>query len=308
MELERIKTLPADRKELEVRWPRLLADIIRDIRSPADPQALAADLERDARFKALVDGWDRMPTTAQARAWEMIQERLWETVRRTRTFCVRCGECCRRGSPVLFDQDRPTLADGFIRRRDLVALRRGEKAFSNREQKLVVLEREQVKLKEAPDGRTCLFLGPGGDACLIYPHRPFQCRIMECWDPSRFDTILKLPPLTRLDLLGRNNPLAPIMDQHDRRCAPALIDQLLNHPLESDPAVEDQALDLVLFDLHLREFVQQKFAVAQEEMDFFFGRPLALLIRSFGYEVRPDSDNRLRVVRLESHDKKSSHT
>jgi len=300
MELERAKTLPEDRKELEARWPRLLAEIIREIRSPADPQALAADLMRDSRFEALVDGWDRMPTAAQARAWEMIQERLWEAARRTRPFCVRCGECCRRGSPVLFDQDRPTLADGFIRRRDLVALRRGEKAFSNREQKVVALEREQVKLKEAPDGRTCLFLGPGGDACLIYAHRPFQCRVMECWDPSRFETILKLPPLTRLDLLGRDNPLAPIMDRHDRECAPSDLEQLLGGQAPPDPAAEAKVLDLVLFDLHVREFVQQKFAVAQEEMEFLFGRPLALLIRSFGYEVRPDPDNRLRLARLES--------
>jgi len=302
MELERVKSLPDDQKELEARWPRLLAEIIQDIRSPADPGTLAADLERESRFKALIDGWDRMPTAAQARAWEMIQERLWEAARRTRPFCVRCGECCRRGSPVLFDQDRPTLADGFIRRRDLVTLRRGEKAFSNREQKLVVLEREQVKLKEAPDGRTCLFLGPGGDACLIYPHRPFQCRVMECWDPSRFDTILKLPPLTRLDLLGRDNPLAPIMDRHDRECGPASVIELLDHEALPDAEAEARVLDHVLFDLHVREFVQEKFAVPQEDMEFLFGRPLALLIRSFGYEVRPDPDNRLGLSRLESHE------
>ena len=78
-----------------------------------------------------------------------------------------------------------------------------------------------MKLKEAPGSRACIFLSPGGDACLIYEDRPFQCRIMECWDESRFDTVQTMPPLTRRELLGSDiGPLAEVMDHHDRTAAP----------------------------------------------------------------------------------------
>jgi len=293
-----IGSLPADQNELETRWPRLLAGIMSEIRSPADPADLTATIGRDDRFMALVRGWDNMPTTAQANAWNMIQDRLWEAARQTRPFCVRCGECCRRGSPVLYDQDRPTLAAGAVKRQDLVTLRQGERAFSNREQKIVVVEKEQVKLKEAPDGRTCIFLGPGKDACLIYPDRPFQCRIMDCWDPSRFQTLLSLDPLTRTDLLGQNNPLIPVIEEHDRRCGLETLEAALKETGEQKPADPDKAMDAVLFDLHVRRFVEEKFGVEPEEMDFLFGRPLALIIQGFGFALDQDQDGKPRLTRL----------
>ena len=285
--------LPQDIKELEARWPRALADYLTQVRSRTEPEALAEELRRDVRFMALVAGWEMMPTAAQANAWNMIQERLWEAAMRSRPYCVRCGECCRQGSPALLEQDRPTLAKGAIGREDVMTQRAGERAYSNRERRVVTLAREQVKVREAPGGRGCIFLGPGGDACLIYADRPFQCRIMECWDPSRFDTVQSLPPLTRRGLLGEDHPLAPIMDEHDRRCAPAELGRLL----EAAPADVEAALEMILFDLHVREFAADRFELSDGVAEFVFGRPLAGICRDFGYIFQADAEGRPSLVR-----------
>ena len=130
MKQPQVERLPADRAELEERWPEILALIMSRVKSPANPDQLAAELKNAPDFMALIQGWERMPTASQANAWNMIQERLFDAAMATRPFCVRCGECCRRGSPALFGQDLPTLASGAIARKDLVTVRRGERAFS----------------------------------------------------------------------------------------------------------------------------------------------------------------------------------
>ena len=268
------ESLPQDLKELQARWPELLNTILQEAKSPADPETVAETLRRDKSFMDLVLGWEKMPTASQANAWEMIQDRLWDAARQTRPYCLRCGECCRRGSPVLFEQDRPILSSGVLGPQHLTTIRVGEKAFSNRLQKMVVVKKEQVKVKNAEDGRTCIFLSPGKDACLIYEDRPHQCRVMECWDPSRFDRILTLPPLTRTSILGPDNPLAEIMAEHDKRCSAAAFVELIEKFIQGDETVEEQALDMIFFDIHTRDFCAKKFGIGEEQIDFFFGAPL----------------------------------
>ena len=288
--------LPGDLLQLEDRWPKELAAIMAKVRSPENPEKIAGQLRADQQFMNLINGWEDMPTAAQANAWEMILERLFEAALASRAYCLRCGECCRLGSPVIYDQDRIALASGHLKRSDLVTYRRGEKAWSNRQGRLISLESEHIKVREAPGSRACVFLSPGEDACLIYEHRPHQCRIMECWDPSRFDTVITLPPVTRQDLLGPGNPLAEIMDRHDERCDVANMAAALEK--EGGPGAADleAVLDMILFDLHVREFVLDRLSLGPEELEFLFGRPLALICRDFGYDFKPNSDGPPELV------------
>jgi Fe-S-cluster containining protein len=298
MELDNVNSLPQSRDEVMGRWPKLLAEILEEIRSPADVGSLIEEFRNNDRFMTLIKGWDFMPSNSQAVAWEKIQERLWEAARSTRPYCVRCGECCRRGSPNLYDQDRPALMQGKIRIRDLMTLRTGEIAFSNRDQKMVKLARERIKLKEAAGGNTCIYLGPGGDACLIYDDRPFQCRILECWDPARFNTLGQNTPLSRLDLLGDKGPLADLVRNHEEKCAIDDFIQALVQAESKDAAGRDKAIDMILYDIHVREFAQEKAGLPKEEMEFFFGRPLFEICNAFGWEVRPDAKGEPRLRRV----------
>jgi Fe-S-cluster containining protein len=285
-----VESLPQDRAELELRWPRQLKTIMEEVLSPADPETLERNLRNNPSFMALIEGWDNMPTASQANCWNMIQERLRIAALSSRPFCRRCGECCLRGSPVLFEQDRPVLASGEIRRCDLITLRTGERAFSNRLQTCVSLDNERVKIKEVPGSRSCIFLSPGRDACLIYSDRPHQCRVLECWDPSRYDTLLTLPPLTRFGLLGLSNPLSDIIGRHEERTSVTAMAASLAALKAGDDSGEETALQFILYDLHTREFVMDTLGLKQDELDFFFGRPMAFIAMEFGYKTIFSSD------------------
>lgn len=291
--------MPSSLEDLKKAWPQMLALFARQGRSPVDPEDLIARMRQDHKFQNLVNGWEDMPTAAQANAWDMIQDRLWEAVRESRPYCVRCGECCRLGSPALYDQDRPLLAKNAFRAADLMTLRQGETAFSHRENKTVALDRERIKLREKPGGG-CIYLASTGDACLIYEDRPHQCRIMDCWDPSRFQKLLPLPPLNRSELLGKDHPLVAVIEHHQERCRPDFLhDTLAGGP---EPAAEamESLLDMVLYDLHLREFAMNKFGITENELDFYFGRSLALLAANLGYRLESDPDGPPRLIRAKS--------
>ena len=157
----------------------------------------------------------------------------------------------------------------------------------------MALEREQVKIREGEDGR-CVFLAEADDACLIYEDRPHQCRVMECWDASRFDTVQNLPPLTRLDLLGRDNPLSRLIIRHGDRAGAAELEAAL----AAEAPDEAAALDLILFDFHTREFAGRELGLDEMEMDFFFGRPLAWICRGFGWRFGLDDEGRPVLERI----------
>lgn len=297
IKINKIFQAPVDRKELEGRLPSLVTEILRQVRSPADPEEVLGELDRDEGFANLYRGWDRMDQINQARAWQMILDRIRQAAIDSRLFCVRCGDCCRGGSPALYDQDRLSLRSGAIRRQDLVTLREGEIAFSSREQKLAIVKQERIKVKEVPGSRTCIFLGPGGDACLIYPDRPWQCQVMECWDPSRFETLLTMPPLTREALLGSDTPLTPLIKTHDERTGLAGFRAVLSKVDAADPATQEKALEMIFYDLHLREFVSEKFGLPLEEMEFFFGRPLVVLCGEYGFRLEKDAKGNMRLIR-----------
>ncbi len=80
--------------------------------------------------------------------------------------CLKCDGCCRFArqdtiwSPVLFDREIDELA-----RRNIILKK---SSFT-----------KKIKLK--PQGSTgsfiCAFLKPQGNKCLIFPHRPFDCRL-----------------------------------------------------------------------------------------------------------------------------------
>ncbi len=46
-----------------------------------------------------------------------------------RTYCIRCGTCCMKGGPVLHQQDKAILLEGYAGHQHLITLRKGEMAY-----------------------------------------------------------------------------------------------------------------------------------------------------------------------------------
>ncbi len=53
-------------------------------------------------------------------------------------------------------------------------------------------------------------------------------------------------------------------------------------------AAQDEALDILFFDQHLREYLNQEQGIAHENQVFLIGRPVSDLIYSFGFRIEED--------------------
>jgi hypothetical protein len=80
-------------------------------------------------------------------------------------------------------------------------------------------------------------------------------------------------PLTRWDVLSPDHPLVPVLKAHAERCDLSLFHTLLK-TLPRTPQIEDQIQDMILYDLHAREFLEQKMKLSKGATLFLFGRPL----------------------------------
>ena len=81
-------------------------------------------------------------------SWKSLLEAAENMVREILPACVQCGECCRKGSPTLHEEDLDLLQEGKIPWGQLVTLREGEPAFSPFDEKPFLLPSECIKIRE----------------------------------------------------------------------------------------------------------------------------------------------------------------
>ncbi|NOY64868.1 MAG: YkgJ family cysteine cluster protein [Nitrospirae bacterium] len=197
--------------------------------------------------------------------------------------CKRCGECCRRSSPTLHLEDRALVLRGVIPFRYLYTLRKGEKAFDNLNQTLVNLQEELIKVKEKGDTRECIFFDPLSSSCTIYEHRPLQCRVFLCSRPEHSKALSKRKKLQRTDLVS-NPEILTIIDAHNQRVDMAYFIETLESLSNSD-RIRDETVELILYDLHFREFIKEKLPLNPDEIQFYLGRSLYEILKDFGIEL-----------------------
>ncbi len=217
----------------------------------------------------------------------------------SRTYCVRCGECCLKSSPTLQAKDLTLVSEGFLRMEHLYTIRRGELVRDNVEGGLIPADQELVKVREKEAGGACLFYEEAKKACTIYDKRPAQCASLKCWDTAEFMELYQSPKLHRHDVI-ENGVLLGLIEEQERRCSyAALKDHVRRIAGEGEEAVE-KVLELLKFDFHLRPFLAQKLGLPMDAMDFFFGRPLTETIVMFGLKVERQEDGGFLLTRLDS--------
>lgn len=204
-----------------------------------------------------------------------------------RTHCIRCGTCCLKGGPTLHLEDRDLLAKGIIKRADLYTIREGETVFDNIRGNASALAGEIIKIKGQGKGYSCIFYDEGQKGCRIYANRPVECCVLKCWDTKDIKAVSGKNRLARKDLIPPDNPVAQLIAAHEQRCSYLAIEKLIERIGGPDA---NEALDKIIeqlqFDHHLRSVVVERSPLANEEMDFLFGRPLATTIKMFGLQVR----------------------
>ncbi len=198
-----------------------------------------------------------------------------------RTECIRCGECCRKSTPALHPEDRRLMEAGALTLSDIYTLREGEIVYDNVQDRLICLEEELIKLREKPGTRECIFYDPLSSGCAIYENRPLQCRVLECWRPQALASLYRSRKLTRLEIVT-DPEMRSLIEAHNERVNLKLIKGLING---QPKGAEKEVLELINYDLHFREFLSQRLCLTDKDMEFYFGRPVAVLVHSLGFEL-----------------------
>jgi len=263
----------------------------------------AAAVEVVAEALAELRPMDPSGATAVVRA----RPELVELARRGRVFslaqrlqelaaaqeCLACGTCCRTSSPTLYRRDLSLVSRGHIPRAHLVTLRAGERVYSPRLGRTLVLERELIKLAERPRGG-CVFLED--HRCAIYDHRPLQCRHLECWSDRHAGQLEDQPRLDRLLIYQGDELARTLMAEYDLKLPAAELARVLARAAAGETRAEERALELMELDHRLRRGLSARYGYPPQELALLWGRPVVEV--AAGYGLRPQAEGgRLRLVR-----------
>jgi Fe-S-cluster containining protein len=201
-------------------------------------------------------------------------------------YCTRCGTCCRKGGPTLHEEDRKILLEGHIGRQHLITIRKGELAFSPLSGRIEPISKEIVKIAGKGREWACYLYDEQKSSCIIYAHRPLECRLLKCWDTSMLLSVIFKDTITRADLIGRDEPIIKFMDTHEKDCSVQIAEDLISELQNSnnDSEAIEKLTALLHRDIELRRSAVSEFGLSLEAELFIFGRPLFKILSARGFK------------------------
>ncbi|MBW2532382.1 MAG: YkgJ family cysteine cluster protein [Deltaproteobacteria bacterium] len=288
-----------DRDALEAAFTAHLKTMVSEDADSAPLARVRYQALEDPACRELLAGWDELEPRERPDAWERLTEAAVTANRELLPTCIRCGTCCRRGSPTLLAEDLELVAGDLIPASALVTLRAGEPAHSPYAGSAFFLPEERIKLREKPGTSECVFFATGeGDeaACKIYKDRPTQCRAQACWDPDTAKQLAAEPHLGRRDVFAGVDTLLEMIAEHDDRCSFARLRAAFDDLHASGGEQVQPVIDLLAFEDHFRSFVAEKLGLPDATLDLVFGRPLYDRVRLFGFRVEIAEDGTRTLV------------
>jgi Fe-S-cluster containining protein len=205
--------------------------------------------------------------------------------------CRRCGTCCRKGGPSLHLEDKPIVDKGRIQTKHLYTIREGELAHDNVKGGIFSVKTDIIKIKNRNASNACVFFVEKENRCGIYSRRPVECRVLKCWDTSEIEAIYAKDRLTRKILIGEIQGMWDLVEAHQKRCDYRKIETLVE-ALRGDQKQEtpETLLEMIWYDLYIRELVVEKSGLDPEMLDFLFGRPLFETVKAFGVKLKKEGE------------------
>lgn len=199
--------------------------------------------------------------------------------------CQQCGQCCLNGGPALHGPDLELIQSGRIPQSDLITLRKGEMAHNPVVGKVQPLEQELVKLKGTGRQWNCCYFDTSCNTCSVYGHRPLACRVLKCWEPKALLELVNRDTLTRLDILGENDPLWKLIVEHDAMFPCPDLLSLPSWAADENGTSRQDLQNMVNGDVTFRDKIAKEYALKVSDELFYFGRPLFQLLQPFGIRV-----------------------
>lgn len=204
-----------------------------------------------------------------------------------RTHCIRCGTCCRKGGPVLHQEDKKILLSGCAGHKHLVTIRTGEMAYNPLKDCLEPVPIEIIKVAGRGDGWSCVFYNEQKFCCSLYEHRFLECRLLKCWDPSDLISMIYQDTIRRADIINAGDPIMEVITMHEQECPHNKINDLIS--ALSDGRNRKEIISglsgFVQADSSLRVHAFSELGLAKEFELFIFGRPLHRILADRGFSV-----------------------
>ncbi len=222
---------------------------------------------------------------------ELLSNAKVENPKEGITECTRCCTCCAKGGPALHIEDKELIDSGKLHGKFLFTIRDGEPAEDNVKGGLMFTEGDIIKIKSKEGSDACLYLDIHQSSCAIYNDRPLECRVLRCWDTQEIEEVYEKNRLSRKDLLGHIGGLWDTIEEHQEKCSFKKVKQILDeNPKEISGDALKALLEMIQFDISIRELIVEKTNTDANLLPFLFGKPLQEILRKFGIELKRKED------------------
>ncbi len=278
-------------------WQDYLAEVMGVSAKSGRYRMLRQAIEEAADFPLIYQNWNDLAPASRAAAWQRLVTAARDRLKDMGEDCVRCGECCEKGSPTLLSHDLPLFQREVLTWEDVYTLRAGERVTS-REGKATTLEEERLKVREVPGHRQCWFYLAATRSCRIYEDRPEQCRRQTCWgDSPRPPAAAQL--LSRRDLLATVPEVWELISQHQERCDCGQVLRALQALSAGDEGAGDALFEALHFDHYLRQMLLTDWELTPAATEMLLGRPLSRFLEDYGFHAALTPEGVFRLERRE---------
>ena len=266
-------------------WREYLTEVLELDPKSGRRRLLVQRLEHAGDFDKLYGDWNDLSTQERADRWLSLIRTTKAILEEVKDVCLRCGDCCFQSSPTLVDADMRLFQEDILGWTEVYTLRRGERGVDPRTGEIKPIAEERLKIREHAATKNCLFYATNPNRCLIYEHRPQQCREQLC---NRREE--ELPPpatafLTREAFFGQHPELWALIAAHEERCAIARLEQALEELADHQDEASAALFDMLHFDHYLRQLLLTDWEIPAGALDFLLGRPLTQLLPQFGLQA-----------------------
>lgn len=208
----------------------------------------------------------------------------------TKKGCDRCGECCRRDTPIILKEDMNLLINGIISERDLYTIREGEKIRSSIDGEMYYSSMELIKIKPIFGSFTCFFYD-NEEGCMIYEQRPIVCRLYECWSQNITITGIETRRLTRADLFGKIAFLTETIKKHEEKCSLNKFEEIIYELKKDKKENVEKIAEIILYDSSLRDWLKEKLSLSDDVLPLLLGRSLFEIAPFYGLIIEREGEN-----------------
>ena len=268
------------REVLATIWTDYLAEVLQVSPKSERYKIMRREIEAAAGFKEVYENWNTLSPESRAVAWRRLMTASRNHLLERGESCVRCGECCEKGSPTLLMGDLGLFQREVLTLNDVYTLRPGEKV-TTREGEVTPLTEERLKVREVPGTRQCWFYLAANQSCRIYADRPEQCRRQNCWgEPPAPPTAEEL--LQRRHLFADVPEMWDLIQAHQTRCDCAEVTRQLADLGAGNEAAGDALFEALHFDHYLRQMLIDDWEMTPGATKFLLGRPLSEFLSTLG--------------------------